>query len=80
MENSIRLCSKNVSEANLEITSDRSEHDKMQQRCQALGKALERERKNFHKQTEELSRAYKVVGIGDRYRARACLRAISEGE
>ena len=53
MENSIRVCSRAIAEANVEITGDRSEHDKMQQRCQALGKALERERKNFHKQTEE---------------------------
>lgn len=56
MENAIRTSRRAIEEANVEITSNRSEHDKMQQRCQALGKALERERKNFHKQTEELKK------------------------
>ncbi|CAK9103772.1 unnamed protein product [Durusdinium trenchii] len=56
MENSIRASRRAIEEANTDITGNRSEHDKMQQRCQALGKALERERKNFQKQTEELKK------------------------
>ncbi|CAJ1337228.1 unnamed protein product, partial [Effrenium voratum] len=56
VENSIRGSRRAIEEANSEINNNKCEHDKMQQRCQALGKALERERKNFQTNTEDLKK------------------------
>jgi len=45
-----------IRELNEDINEDKEAHDVDQQRVHALGKMLDKERKNFHKNTEELKK------------------------
>jgi len=62
MERSIRGSRRAIDDLNVEMNENKNETDGMQQKCQALGKALDRERRSFHKQTEDLKR-----GIDEEY-------------
>jgi len=56
MEKGIRGSRRAIDDLNSTINEDRSGQDDAKQKCSALGKMLERDRRGFHEKTEELKK------------------------
>lgn len=56
MEKGIRGSRRAIDDLNLSINEDRSGHDDAKQKCSAVGKKLELDRRGFHEKTEELKK------------------------